>query len=177
MASIHENISLLDTLGKGRYGVVRLARNIVGVPLPPHSQKTGEMYAVKVIHRGTVSENILQQELSVLRVLKDEVHDSNLVRIVDIYEDSCLVHVVMEYMGGGDLYHRLLTKKCFSEREAANVIARIGSALRALHRKHIYHLDVKPENIIYESNDNHAPMKLADFGCSLQAESLSRDVK
>ena len=114
MASIHENISLLDTLGKGRYGVVRLARNIVGVPLPPHSQKTGEMYAVKVIHRGTVSESILQQELSVLRVLKDEVHDSNLVRIVDIYEDSCLVHVVMEYMGGGDLYHRLLTKKCFS---------------------------------------------------------------
>ena len=98
MASIHENISLLDTLGKGRYGVVRLARNIVGVPLPPHSQKTGEMYAVKVIHRGTVSESILQQELSVLRVLKDEVHDSNLVRIVDIYEDSCLVHVVMEYM-------------------------------------------------------------------------------
>lgn len=138
MASIHENISLLDTLGKGRYGVVRLACNIVGVPLPPHSQKTGEMYAVKVIHRGTVSESILQQELSVLRVLKDEVHDSNLVRIVDIYEDSCLVHVVMEYMGGGDLYHRLLTKKCFSEREAANVIARIGSALRALHRKHIY---------------------------------------
>ena len=57
------------------------------------------------------------------------------------------------------------------------MIQRIGSALQTLHENHIYHLDVKPENIIYESNDNHAPMKLADFGCSLQAESLSRDVK
>ena len=57
------------------------------------------------------------------------------------------------------------------------MIRRIGSALRALHSKHIYHLDVKPENIIYESNDNHSPMKLADFGCSLQADYLNADTK
>ena len=135
------------------------------------------MYAVKVIHRGNMNEDILNQELSVLRVLKDEVRDENLIRIVDLYEDTYFVHIVMEYMGGGDLYHRIVKKRCFSEREAANVIRRIGSALSALHSKHIYHLDVKPENIIYESNDNHSPMKLADFGCSLQADYLNADTK
>lgn len=135
------------------------------------------MYAVKVIYRGNMNEDILRQELSVLRVLKDEVRDENLIRIVDLYEDMYFVHIVMEYMGGGDLYHRILKKRCFSEREAANVIRRIGSALSALHSKHIYHLDVKPENIIYESNDNHSPMKLADFGCSLQADYLNTDTK
>ena len=63
------------------------------------------------------------------------------------------------------------------EREAANVIRRIGSALQALHKEGIYHLDVKPENIIYESNDNHSPMKLADFGCSLRISTLTQPPK
>ena len=46
------------------------------------------MYAVKVIHRGNMNEDILHQELSILRVLKDEVRDENLIRIVDLYEDT-----------------------------------------------------------------------------------------
>ena len=57
------------------------------------------------------------------------------------------------------------------------MVRRIGGALRDLHAEHIYHLDVKPENIIYESNDSHSPMKLADFGCSLLADRYNRDTK
>ena len=41
----------------------------------------------------------------------------------------------------------------------------------------IYHLDVKPENIIYESNDIHSPMKLTDFGCSLLADHYNKETK
>ncbi|OAO17030.1 calcium-dependent protein kinase [Blastocystis sp. ATCC 50177/Nand II] len=164
-ATIHESMSLLDVLGKGRYGVVRLGQN----------KKTGEMYAVKVISRGNIDDAILRQELTVLREIKDRVHNDCIVRVIDIYEDPLLVHVVMEYMGGGDLYHRLVHKRRFTEREAATVIRRIGGALETLHENHIYHLDVKPENIIYESNDAHAPMKLTDFGCSLLADHFNRD--
>ena len=163
--SIHDSIRLLDTLGKGRYGVVQLGQSIA----------TGEMFAVKLIHRGKIDETILRQELTILRVVKDRVHSDNIVRIADIFEDSLMVHIVMEYLGGGDLYHRIVRKRCFSEREAANVIRRIGTALKELHDQHIFHLDVKPENIIYESNDSHSPMKLADFGCSLLADHFNRD--
>ena len=59
------------------------------------------------------------------------------------------------------------------EKEAARIIRRIGGALLQLHEKNIYHLDVKPENIIFESNDINAPMKLTDFGCSLLADKHS----
>lgn len=106
---------------------------------------------------------------------------------MDLYEDSVLVHIVMEYMGGGDLYHRLVQRRFFSgmindhewciEREAANVIRRVGSALKDLHDHQIYHLDIKPENIIYESNDTHSPMKLTDFGCSLLADHFNQETK
>ena len=50
------------------------------------------------------------------------------------------------------------------------MIQQIGSALLTLHQKNIYHLDVKPENIIFESNDQRSKMKLTDFGCSMVAE-------
>ena len=57
------------------------------------------------------------------------------------------------------------------------MVRRIGSALEELHKEHIFHLDVKPENIIYEANDSHSPMKLADFGCSLLMDRFNRDTK
>ena len=47
------------------------------------------------------------------------------------------------------------------------MIRHITRALIALHEQNIYHLDVKPENIIYVSKDAHSDMKLADFGCSM----------
>ena len=50
------------------------------------------------------------------------------------------------------------------------MIRHIGRALKALHDKNIYHLDVKPENVIYISNDPYSDMKLADFGCCLVLE-------
>ena len=50
------------------------------------------------------------------------------------------------------------------------MIQQIGSALLMLHQQSIYHLDVKPENIIFESNDQRSKMKLTDFGCSMVAE-------
>lgn len=135
------------------------------------------MYAVKVISKNYVNVSILQQELAVLRVIKKQICDPNTVRIVDIYEDANVVYIVQEYMGGGDLYHRLVAKQYFSEKEAANVVRRIGRALLCLHNNHVYHLDVKPENIIYESNDANAPMKLTDFGCSILADHYNHDTK
>lgn len=69
---------------------------------------------MKVIARCNIDESILRQELTVLREIKERVHNDCIVRVIDVYEDPLLVHVVMEYMGGGDLYHRLVHKRCFT---------------------------------------------------------------
>lgn len=87
--------------------------------------------------------------------------------IHEIYEDDYLIHIVMEYLGGGDLYERIVRKGFFSEPESACVIRHIGEAVRALHKQNIFHLDIKPENVIYVSQDPGSDMKLADFGCCL----------
>ena len=72
------------------------------------------MYAVKAINRGNRDGQVLDRELSILRVLQEKMHDENVVRVVDLYEESCLIYIVMEYMGGGDLCHRLGQKRCFT---------------------------------------------------------------
>ena len=42
------------------------------------------MFAVKVISKNTVPNSVLQQELMVLRAIKDRIDNENIVKIVDI---------------------------------------------------------------------------------------------
>lgn len=105
------------------------------------------------------------------------VYHKNLVNILEIYEDEYLIYIVMEYLGGGDLYERINKNGAYSgiamlvllwiEYEAARVVRHISRALMTLHEQNIYHLDVKPENVIYISKEPQSDMKLADFGCSM----------
>ena len=70
MTSIHNDVWLQDTLGRGRYGVVRLGQIIVHFFFATISfQKTGEMCAVKLINKKKVDPEVLQHELTVLRSL------------------------------------------------------------------------------------------------------------
>ncbi|KAK8814073.1 hypothetical protein WA538_000424 [Blastocystis sp. DL] len=157
IGNIYDHFSLGQVLGKGRYGVVRLAE----------CNDTLLQYAVKIINKKKVNHDLLKHELIVLRSIKSRCYDEHLVSIHEIYEDDYLIHIVMELLAGGDLYERITQKGRFTEPEAARVIRHIGGAIRELHRRNILHLDVKPENVIFVSRDPNSDMKLADFGCCL----------
>ena len=51
-----------------------------------------------------------------------------------------------------------------TEREAANTIYTLCSALDHLHKLNIVHRDLKPENLLYDTPDDDAKIKVADFG-------------
>lgn len=51
------------------------------------------------------------------------------------------------------------------EWESARIVRHMARGLEALHEKQILHLDVKLENVIFESKEPNSLMKLADFGC------------
>jgi len=93
-----------------------------------------------------------------------------IVRIVDIYEnkygkDNCLL-IVMECMTGGELFDRIQSRSDnpFTEREAAEIVRMISSALYHLHTMNVAHRDLKPENLLYVSEAPNALLKLTDFG-------------
>ncbi|XP_054938617.1 MAP kinase-activated protein kinase 3 isoform X14 [Physeter macrocephalus] len=77
----------------------------------------------------------------------------------------CLL-IVMECMEGGELFSRIQERgnQAFTEREAAEIMRDIGTAIQFLHSWNIAHRDVKPENLLYTSKEKDGVLKLTDFG-------------
>ncbi|CAH6777761.1 Mapkapk3 [Phodopus roborovskii] len=69
-------------------------------------------------------------------------------------------------MEGGELFSRIQERgdQAFTEREAAEIMRDIGTAIQFLHSQNIAHRDVKPENLLYTSKERDAVLKLTDFG-------------
>ena len=85
---------------------------------------------------------------------------------VDVASSHCLV---TENVRGGELFDYVVAKKGLLEREAAGLIAQIGSGLRQAHALGIAHRDLKLENVLFV--DAPAPggaVKLIDWGLSHQ---------
>src|SRR5215510_2390119 len=56
-------------------------------------------------------------------------------------------YLVMEYLDGEDLSHRLLRKKSLPLASVARIVKQVASALAETHAKGIVHRDLKPANI------------------------------
>jgi serine/threonine kinase 32 len=68
-------------------------------------------------------------------------------------------YIVVDLMTGGDLrFH--ISRKTFTEEAVQFWIAELGCALRYIHNKGIIHRDVKPDNVLLDSEGH---VHLADF--------------
>lgn len=92
----------------------------------------------------------------------------NIVKTIDILENEEYIYIVMELMGGGDLYDSLEVKQtCCSEKETRDVMVPIFDAVFYCHEFGLLHRDLKLENLLCSSkNFTKATVKIADFGLS-----------
>lgn len=71
-----------------------------------------------------------------------------------------------------DLFDKMVSlsekKAIFSEDQLKNVTKQCLEALHCLHKHEIYHLDLKPENIMMNDEEKVSDIKLIDFGASVQ---------
>ncbi|CAE7229348.1 CPK17 [Symbiodinium natans] len=87
----------------------------------------------------------------------------HIARLMMVYEDDQEIHLVMEFMAGGELYDRLFDAKVYNEEVAANTCHQMLKAVSYMHAHQIAHRDLKLENFLYERKDNNH-LKLIDFG-------------
>jgi len=94
-------------------------------------------------------------------------HAPNTVTIFDVGEHGGRPYIVMEYLPGGSLADRL-------ERDGAQPVGRslewlgqAAAALDAAHANGIVHRDVKPANLLLDSDER---VKVADFGVASAAD-------
>ena len=92
----------------------------------------------------------------------------NIVRYIDKkVSDDGVPRLILEYVDGSTLRELLDSDTCVSQKEFDSIFGAILSALSYLHRRQIYHLDVKPENIVVTHKEHVA--KLIDFGFAITA--------
>jgi len=96
----------------------------------------------------------------------------NILTHTQVYEDEKYLHLVTELCTGGELFDRIIAKTQsveghYSEHDAAEIVKAIIEAIAYCHDvKHICHRDLKPENFLFETKDEHAKIKIIDFGLS-----------
>ena len=96
----------------------------------------------------------------------------NIVNLLDVGMDSSgNRYLIMEYVEGQTLKDVIREKGRLSETSAVQITIRILSALQHAHSNGIIHRDIKPQNILMQS-DGH--VKVADFGIARMANNRRR---
>ncbi|ORY89975.1 hypothetical protein BCR43DRAFT_480777 [Syncephalastrum racemosum] len=147
------------TLGKGASGRVKLGVHRV----------TGEQVAIKIISKSHLMANptiekAVRREVAIMKL----INHPNVMGLIDVIDDDSSpdLHLILEYVEGGELFEYLVSKGRLSEKEARHHFQQIILGLDYCHHHLICHRDLKPENLLLDSK-NH--IKIADFGmASLQ---------
>ncbi|MBQ6681967.1 MAG: serine/threonine protein kinase [Prevotella sp.] len=99
-----------------------------------------------------------------LRKLKNP----HIVGVHDLFEENGTAYYVMDYIDGENLSERLKrTGKPMTEQEVWDFLPQILDALKTVHDKDLWHLDIKPGNIMV---DRSGTVRLIDFGASKQLD-------
>ncbi|XP_044587517.1 kalirin isoform X2 [Cotesia glomerata] len=145
----------LDELGKGRYAVVRRARD----------RGTGQEVALKQTPRHKQSRLLTRAEYDLLA----STHHGNIIRAFALFENAPrpgLDTIVLELVRGPTLFTYLSKKTEYTEAMASKYAHQLMSALSWLHQRNKYHLDVKPENVLVDQDIGI--VKLIDLGESVR---------
>ena len=103
-----------------------------------------------------------KKEARRLRKLKNE----HIVKVHDLFEENGTAYYVMDYIDGESLKERLdRTNQPLTENEIEKILPQILDALNEVHSHKMWHLDLKPANIMV---DKLGVVKLIDFGASKQ---------
>jgi serine/threonine protein kinase len=157
-----KDFTILSTIGEGSFGKVFLVMH----------NKTKSKYAIKRISKlnknNQEGKTYFRREIEIMY----KVHQCNIVRLFNHFEDNEYCYFVMEYIEKGNLFDQPSWKnnKRFSSVDVAKIIKEIICAVYYLHHMDppIIHRDIKPENVLIDKN---GVAKLTDFGWSNYVDS------
>ena len=141
-------------LGRGAGGMVTRAIH----------RPTGTLLAIKQVQLCDKAK--CDQLLNDIRTLIEGCQCEQLVKLHAAYlhQASGRVHLALEYMDMGSLHDMMkLTRAPFPERHMSVIVYQVVSAIKYLHEHKLIHRDVKPGNILLNSD---GCVKLSDFGIS-----------
>ena len=153
-------------VGQGAYGIVVAARD----------RETDDFVAIKKIEKAFDHKIIIKRtlrELRILRLLKHEnvlyfykalsqFIDNKMLILPNCREDFCEIYIVSELMET-DLASIIKSPQIIEEEQIQLFIYQLIRGLKYLNSAGILHRDLKPRNLLINSN---CDLKICDFGLS-----------
>ena len=127
----------------------------------------GQRYAMKEMEIKNSSQmRMAITEAEMVKDIMENISHPNIMHIEKVFQVGSKFYLVFPLCTGGELYEHVIRRGHFTEKDAAILMRDLTSGLHALHQHDILHLDVKPENILFESIAEDARIKITDFGLS-----------
>ncbi|KAL8765697.1 MAG: hypothetical protein Q9209_007304 [Squamulea sp. 1 TL-2023] len=170
------DFAILEDMGQGAYGQVKLARY----------NKTSKKVVLKYVTKKRILVDTWTRdrrlgtvplEIHVLDYLrKDGLKHSNIVEMIGFFEDDINYYIEMVPHGlpGMDLFDYIEMRSTMDEAECRNIFLQVVAALHHLHTKAlVVHRDIKDENIILDGENR---VKVIDFGSAAYIKNGPFDV-
>ena len=155
-------------IGGGAYGKVYKTK-----------ESNGNFLALKIVE-GFAGLNEFESQARALRqeyalVTSLDIHPRIIHFFALVKDDQhARLIIVMEYLEGGSLLERikqcLQQNVCLDKMCTLKYMVQILEGVEYLHQNKIYHSDIKPENILLNSDGN---IKICDFGIAVQIQTES----
>ena len=158
-------------LGQGGFGITYLAEQV----------SLGREVAIKEFFMNGINDrkgnavqvsNLINQpsyEEQKRKFLKEAkrisaLNNEHIIKVHDLFEENNTAYYVMDYIEGSSLADKLKQDGVFQEVQVEKYFKQLLSALEVMHKAKMWHLDIKPANILL----NKGNVVLIDFGASKQ---------
>ena len=149
-SSVLKNFEKLEEIGAGSYGIVYKVMKI----------DTQETFAMKCLSKVYLKKkSMLKYAISEIKIMQQLSH-TFVIKLHYAFETKSCIYLILDYCEGGDIEH-LVSSRLISQESIKYYIAEIILGLEHIHNLDILYRDLKPANILIDS-DGH--LKLADFG-------------
>jgi len=147
-----DDFELDRTIGTGSFGrvmIVTLRRD------------RDQRYAMKMLKKENIVKMKQVEHTLNERKILSSIDFPFVVKLAYSFKDTSNLYMVLEYVTGGEMFTHLRKTGRYTEENACFYASQIVLTFEYLHFLNIVYRDLKPENVLYDSNGY---IKITDFG-------------
>jgi cGMP-dependent protein kinase len=151
LSILKENLRTIRILGQGAYGKVTLVDD----------SESGERFALKTVSKLCLTESLQKEHILDEKRTMTQIQSPFVIQLKATFRDDHSLYFLLEHASGGDLFHLLRRRKCFSPKQAKFYAGCVLLGIQHLHALNFVYRDLKPENLLL---DVRGYLKISDFG-------------